>query len=345
VASESTRFKVGLFLIVGFLLLAGALLWLGATRVWKEYRTYVTYFAESVQGLDVGSPVKFRGVPLGRVSAIRVAPDGEHVEVRLEINPTFRVRPGMRARLGTVGITGAAFVDLELLDSPKPQLPFSPPPDYIPSAPSFLTHLASDVAGLVGDLRSADLPGLATDLRRLVNGSGIPQAARQAAAAAAALGRAADRLEGVLASPRVDRILAGTEQTVGAWKRAAGRVDALLDDPALPQTMADLSEAARQVRLTAQALQEQVAALDLKARLGRLETRLAGATDRMGRAADQVAAAARTAEDDAGRTAAAALRALARIEAAAGRLETVARDLGEDPSRIVWETPLEEDLP
>ena len=55
---------------------------LGARSLQKEVGRYVSYFDESVQGLDVGSPVKFRGVTIGTVGGIDVAPDHRHVEVR-----------------------------------------------------------------------------------------------------------------------------------------------------------------------------------------------------------------------------------------------------------------------
>ena len=51
------------------LLLVGLVLALTGDR-WHEGQAYETYFSESVQGLDVGAPVKYRGVTLGRVSHI-----------------------------------------------------------------------------------------------------------------------------------------------------------------------------------------------------------------------------------------------------------------------------------
>jgi hypothetical protein len=73
----------------------------------------VTYFDESVQGLDVGSPVKFRGVTLGTVSTITVAPDRRHVEVwmriyqdelsRMGFDPTAPRDPTLRPQLAAAG--------------------------------------------------------------------------------------------------------------------------------------------------------------------------------------------------------------------------------------------------
>ena len=52
-------------------------MWLSANKFLKEQIYYVTYFDGSVEGLNVGSPVKYQGVPCGAVQALEVAPDGK----------------------------------------------------------------------------------------------------------------------------------------------------------------------------------------------------------------------------------------------------------------------------
>ena len=58
----------------------------GAGRYLHETRQYVTYFAESVQGLEVNAPVKFRGLQIGRVEDIKLAPDGRLIEVLMRVD-------------------------------------------------------------------------------------------------------------------------------------------------------------------------------------------------------------------------------------------------------------------
>ena len=81
---QSTKFKIGLFLIGILLLTVAILIWLGASRYFEDSQTAVAYFSESVQGLESDSPVKFRGVPVGRIKKIRMAPDGRLIEVVME---------------------------------------------------------------------------------------------------------------------------------------------------------------------------------------------------------------------------------------------------------------------
>jgi hypothetical protein len=76
---QTNHWKLGLFVVTGLGIALATVFWLGLRRLNRDALPAVTYFDESVQGLDVNSPVKFRGVTLGTVSTITVAPDQRHV--------------------------------------------------------------------------------------------------------------------------------------------------------------------------------------------------------------------------------------------------------------------------
>ena len=61
----------------------------------REVIAMVTYTTENVSGLDVSSPVRFRGVPVGRVTEMRVDPKGTLVEIDFEM---------FLDRLNTIGL-------------------------------------------------------------------------------------------------------------------------------------------------------------------------------------------------------------------------------------------------
>ena len=61
--------RVGVLLLVGGAIALGLILFIGGQRI-RQGERFETYFRESVQGLDVGAPVKYRGVTLGRVTEI-----------------------------------------------------------------------------------------------------------------------------------------------------------------------------------------------------------------------------------------------------------------------------------
>ncbi len=83
-SAPSNHWKLGLFVVAGVALFLTMLVFLGARSLQSETVTYKTYFDESVQGLEVGSPVKFRGVTIGNVSGIDIAADRRHVRSRAE---------------------------------------------------------------------------------------------------------------------------------------------------------------------------------------------------------------------------------------------------------------------
>lgn len=74
---QPNKRTIGGFLIFGFLLLIGALLFFFGGRLDRNYITPVLFFEGSVKGLNVGSNVYFRGVPIGRVERIQMVPTNE----------------------------------------------------------------------------------------------------------------------------------------------------------------------------------------------------------------------------------------------------------------------------
>ncbi|WP_319780429.1 MlaD family protein [Maridesulfovibrio sp.] len=67
---KSNPFRLGLFIIIGMLLFVSVLAILGAGKIFERSVKMETYLNESVNGLEVGSPIKFRGVKIGTVSHI-----------------------------------------------------------------------------------------------------------------------------------------------------------------------------------------------------------------------------------------------------------------------------------
>ena len=101
---------VGLF-VIG--LLAGAFyftLWLGGGQDNNEYYKYSVNFDESINGLNVGSIVRFRGVAVGKVNEISI--DGDFIKVMVEIDKKVPITNQTKATLKFQGITGLAFIEL-----------------------------------------------------------------------------------------------------------------------------------------------------------------------------------------------------------------------------------------
>lgn len=160
-AVGTNRWKLGLFVLAGLAVAVAALLLLGARALSQKTVEFVSFFDESVQGLEIGSPVKFRGVTVGRVAQIDIAENLRHVEVtsalsveqvgklRLAVKENgSKLHPDMRVQLAQTGITGVKFLLIDFFDSksnPVVPLPFSPPANYIPTASSTMKNLEDSV--------------------------------------------------------------------------------------------------------------------------------------------------------------------------------------------------------
>lgn len=147
-AREADKFKVGLFVIVSIVVLVIVIVWLGASKFFQRYEYYVTYFDESISGLDLGSTVAYRGVPVGLVSNIDIAPDGKLIEVRMKIHSGQQIPSDYYAMLELKGITGQRAININKIrqsDLIKPvTFSFKAPFPLIPSYPSGAVQL--DVA-------------------------------------------------------------------------------------------------------------------------------------------------------------------------------------------------------
>ena len=168
-ATQKTKFAVGLFVAVGFTLAILVTIWLGMSRFLQKGRFYVSYFDESVQGLEADSPVKYRGVFTGRVQSISVAPDSKLIKVILKIESGQKLDENIVAQLKSVGITGSMFVELDQKKEGEPDLspPLSFPSEYpiIASKPSEISGLIGGFDEILNQIKALNLEGIADKIK------------------------------------------------------------------------------------------------------------------------------------------------------------------------------------
>jgi len=189
-----TQFSVGVLVLVGFGLLIGFTLFLTGERLRNRGEIYETYIRESVQGLEVGAPVRFRGVALGRVTEIALVGSRYVVDPRVQFSGAFQlvlvrftldlrqagrapslpeaVQLGLRARLSSQGLTGVGYIELDFADVnrfPVPELPFTPEINFIPSIPSTTAQVQDAATMLLTRLEQVDFQGLLTNVTGLVS--------------------------------------------------------------------------------------------------------------------------------------------------------------------------------
>lgn len=251
-SKQTTRFLVGLFTIFGAALAVGAIIWVGATRYFEKGNMYVTYFEESVQGLQRDSSVKYLGVEVGRVQDIRVAPDNRLIAVVMKINMRDDLGKKMVAQLRVAGITGLVFVELTRRD-PKapdvsPKLTFPSEYPVIPSKPSELTKILDSVGVVVEKFSQVDARGLLDQVKAT-----------------------AAEVEIFFRGPRMDAILKNVEATLSNVKSITGQTDKLLASGRVE----DVLVGTRDVLKSGQLVFEDVRGLNLKEIVGKVNA-LAG---------------------------------------------------------------------
>lgn len=175
-ASQQSKMMVGIFVAAGLLITLAAVIWLGMSRFLQQGAYYVTYFDESVQGLSKDSPVKYRGVSIGRVGRIDVAPDSELIEVLLKIESGQKLDSGMVSQLKPVGITGSVFVEIDRRrpDEPPmaPDLSFPTEFPVIPSRPSEISELLRGLDDVINQIRALDVEKISKKIKTTLDGAG-----------------------------------------------------------------------------------------------------------------------------------------------------------------------------
>ena len=166
---ERSYARLGVFIAIALVVILGtAVLFIQRVRT-RDAIACVTYFRENVTGLDVSSPVRYWGVPVGRVTGIRVDPLTATVEIDFEIFTgrltelgvnASEVRrriaigglsPKLRTQLMGNPVTGEAYLVINKPPVPPPalELGFTPNRTYIPSMPSVMTTVQEQLPALL----------------------------------------------------------------------------------------------------------------------------------------------------------------------------------------------------
>ncbi len=170
---QSRKLKIGIFFIISLLISVTAIVWIGSSRLFEDSKTVVAYFTESVQGLEADSPVKFRGVPVGRVQAIRMAPDGRLIEVVMALQKNFKLTDDLGVKMNLLGLTGQKYIEMDTFrpDQTKEmmELNFKPPHHVIATYPSDIREIGNALEKIFQKINAVDVERLSASLLRISN--------------------------------------------------------------------------------------------------------------------------------------------------------------------------------
>lgn len=185
-SKEKRHFAIGAFVLCSLTLIILAGILFGGGELFPNKLYFETYFDASVQGLDVGSAVKLRGVTVGKVEEISFARqtyfaenfEEENIDVKrsfsyvrilcsldLKKHPGFSEEHieglktlGLSATLAMQGITGGMLINLDFASDPAPKLCFNwtPKEIYIPSRPTQLENVLNIAEKIANNIEKID---------------------------------------------------------------------------------------------------------------------------------------------------------------------------------------------
>jgi phospholipid/cholesterol/gamma-HCH transport system substrate-binding protein len=141
--TDRRYFFEGLFILLFTLAAVFAFVWLSGSGH-RDDVTYRIRFNESVSGMSLGDPVKFRGVDVGTVKSMALDPDDpRRVQVDIRLRKDAPVKTDTKATLKMKGITGVVLIELDG-GSPNTQLLASATADgKVPEIPAEKSNLTT----------------------------------------------------------------------------------------------------------------------------------------------------------------------------------------------------------
>ncbi len=181
--------NVGLFTLVSAAALVALVLVVASGDLFAAKVRCETYLIGGVNGLQVGSPVKFQGVPVGEITGFgfpnitygteeqlfarkpydqwvtvyfvvqsRYTGSSEDLHQLVESGPS----QGLRAQSALAGITGGAYLNLKVEDhhlNPPQTFPWKPVNVFIPSVPSTVDKFLAAIERVADNLSRTDFAG------------------------------------------------------------------------------------------------------------------------------------------------------------------------------------------
>jgi paraquat-inducible protein B len=190
--NRSNPKAIGAFVLGALVLAVAAVALLGSGRLFRKEYKYVLCFPGDLSGLNVGAPVKFRGVPIGSVTAIRLnignmpalltrSSEESRIPVVIELDESKissrggnvnladpqtlseAIARGLRGQLRLESfVTGISYVSLDMVPGSPAVMCLPPGSGYeeIPTVQTTLEQAQSTLQRLIAKMEEADVEGM-----------------------------------------------------------------------------------------------------------------------------------------------------------------------------------------
>jgi len=251
---KSNPKALGAFITLAGVLLVGMTLFFGSASVFRQHARFILFFDQSVNGLNLGSPVKFRGVPIGSVERILIraegqAPDSTAIPVIIKVD-----RHRLEKQLGGTGnlfqpktteacIESGLVAQLSLESFITGQLfvEFSVEPDKvkgyekrlvefngmveIPTLGSPLDQVTDDVVELVTEIGEVDFLELTENLNAVLENLATTLAGIDSENLSRSITDAADRVGAFMETGEIEKTLTALQSTMDQVARTVESYD------------------------------------------------------------------------------------------------------------------------
>jgi len=279
---ESDKFKLGLFVTISFLMICIVFIIFGLFDFVSERAPVVSLFQESVQGLENGALVKYRGVPIGKVSDITISTKNNLIRVDMDVNlsklrseSVGGVRPnpisieefykfmekeiknGLRATLEFNGISGFKYIELDYKadkDKPMQTIPVGELDKtvfFIPSEPSMLSGIRSGITETIAKIASIDYKQLSEKVESVLNriqeliaDPNLKLMLKNSTDVTERLSHTVKNLNHALTPEKLDRLTDKLLQSMEQIRELSGKMDRTLSESKLAETSAAFRNAA-----------------------------------------------------------------------------------------------------
>lgn len=272
-ANVANKVKLGIFVVVVLTLFLIGLFLLGALKFLEPKVSFMTVTKSSVQGLDKGAEVKFRGVKIGQVTEIKISPSTDLILIYMDLTPkavdydlvrgdglnydhiekflNAEIKKGLRCQLryGSA-VTGKLYVEISYFDAKRyPMETITLPavhPFYLPSVPPVLFDNIMDTIqqslvkiSKIDFLRiSNEVEQLLNTANRIIDEPSIREIIQEIKSISGNLNDISARLKDALTQEKIEKLVADIDNAVESIQRLAGRVKDVIEKTDLPETAA-----------------------------------------------------------------------------------------------------------
>ena len=284
------RLRAGIFVALTLLLFLLMLFYFGLSQVFVRKTIVSSRFAESVQGLSIGSDVKYQGVKVGSVRKITILAKEKMIQVDMAIEldhfrgigdlddfaeseNSFRefieddINHGLRCRLEFAGITGMKYVSFDYYV--KPGLPVAIAPVeiretgaiYIPSTTSPIKDIMVAMTRSLDRLSKVNFEGIfdeveevLKELNSTLSAPEIQSTMQNVAKISSHLETTVSSLNRVLNEKRMDEMVNKVDKNLDGVGNLVQQLSAISGEMKLPETSADIRNVANNIIETRQEL-------------------------------------------------------------------------------------------